>query len=57
MRVFKTISRVLFIISIILCIYWYDWKLLVILFIWSWAMNADNRAKRIREIENKLYGK
>ena len=36
----------IWIVTFGLILYWYDWKLLVILFLFGWAMNGDNSLKQ-----------
>ena len=43
------IALVSFFIAIGLCLYWYDWKLLVILFILQFSWNIDRELKNTRE--------
>jgi len=37
-----------FLVACGLCLYWYDWKLIVILFILQFSWNIDNQLKMTR---------
>lgn len=47
-------SLVVFCIGAGLCLYWYDWKLLLILFILQFSWNLDNALKISRYQTPKL---
>ena len=42
-----------YILSIGMCLYFYDWKLLVILFLFTMANNAEQYKNRLRESQAK----
>lgn len=39
------ILLILFSVSIFLIFYWFNWKLFIILLLWGWAVNLDNKIK------------
>ena len=46
MKLFKFIvALIIFVISVVLCIIWYDVKLLLIFFLFQWATNISNALK------------
>lgn len=45
-RMFQIISIIAFIISLGLCLLWYDWKLFVILIIFGTGMNWQNVSQK-----------
>ena len=38
-RIETVIQLVVGILSIYLCLHWFDWKLLVVLWLWTWSNN------------------
>lgn len=46
---------ILFTVSIFLIFYWFNWKLFVVLLLWGWAMNFENKTRRdINDNKNKI---
>jgi hypothetical protein len=45
------IALVLLMASIVLTFLWFDWRLLIILFIWTWGNNITNKVELLKLLE------
>jgi len=48
---------IIFVAYTFCCFYWFDWKLFVVLMLFGWMMNVENKNKRIDRLERKLTDK
>jgi len=46
----KILFTILYLTSLALCWIWYDWKLFIILMIFTWALNTENSYKKRERI-------
>ena len=46
------IGLIIFILSIILTVYWFSWKVVLIIFLFNWANNINNAILISKDLEN-----
>jgi hypothetical protein len=55
-KISHVLISIVYLVATGLILYWFDWRLLLVMIAFGWAMNLDNKRKRQDEEGNNYMG-